>query len=161
MTKDLIIRRADLADMEWLVKLRLDFLAEEFGDVTDQEMLISDLVPYFTRRFLDHSFVAIVAEAGGTLVGGAFLVIADAPPGPSFPNGRIGNVLNVLVYPPYRSRGAGRRIMDQLIAAARQEHVSTLRLAATDKGRALYQKLGFDVQKYPAMSLSLVEFEQI
>lgn len=151
------IRKATLEDIELLIRLRMDFLAEEFGgaDPRQEEKIADRLGPYFETHLRDRSFIAMIAEAEGEAVSTAYMAISEMPAGPSFMTGRVGTVLNVLTCPQHRRKGIAARVLGKLIDEARLLDVSSVRLSATEAGRGLYQKLGFRDSKYPYMSLEL------
>lgn len=49
----------------------------------------------------------------------------------------------VYVKPAYRRRGIARRLMQQVVAWARERGCTSVRLRASDEGRFLYEALGF------------------
>lgn len=151
------IRKATLGDIELLIRLRMDFLTEEFGGLSPRrkEELAGRLGPYFETHLRDRSFIAMIAEAEGEAVATAYMAISEMPAGPSFMTGRVGTVLNVWTCPQHRRKGIAARVLGKLIDEARLLDVSSVRLSATEAGRGLYQKLGFRDSKYPYMSLEL------
>lgn len=52
----------------------------------------------------------------------------------------------VLTDPEYRGRGFARRLMEHTLAWLRQKRVRWIKLDATDMGRPLYRRLGFEDQ---------------
>jgi len=67
----------------------------------------------------------------------------ERPANPSFPTGKIGNILNVYTRPEYRRRGLAGRLMDMMREDAKQYNLSYLELLATQEGYPLYVKKGF------------------
>ena len=51
--------------------------------------------------------------------------------------------MNVYVAPDHRKRGLARRLMETIIAWARENKITFLQLSASHEGRALYESLGF------------------
>jgi Sortase and related acyltransferases len=139
------IRLADHRDIDRLTDLRLDFFRECFEPQSAEETarLAEALGNYFSGH-LGHDFLAVLAETPDREVAAAaFLTVLERPPSPVAPNGRIGDVGNVLVYPAYRRQGLATRVMSRLIEEARSLGLSRIDLAATPAGRAVYLKLGF------------------
>lgn len=139
------IRLADRRDMGRLINLRLDFFRECFEPQSSEETarLAAGLRAYYERHLGD-DFLAVLAETpAGDLAAAAFLTLLERAPSPVMPNGRIGDVGNVLVYPPYRRQGLATRVMKRLIEEARSRGLSRIDLAATPAGRVVYLKLGF------------------
>lgn len=139
------IRLADHRDIDLLIDLRLDFFRECFAPQPDEETarLAVALGNYFAGH-LGNDFLAVLAETpAGEPAATAFLTVVERAPSPAAPNGRIGDVGNVLVYPAYRRQGLATRVMSRLIEEAQALGLSRIDLAATPAGRAVYLKLGF------------------
>lgn len=139
------IRLADNQDIDRLINLRLDFFQECFAPQSAEETtrLAEGLRDYYARH-LGHDFLAVLAETlEGELAAAAFLTLLERAPSPVVPNGRVGDVGNVLVYPAFRRRGLATRVMKRLIDEARSRGLSRIDLAATPAGRGVYLKLGF------------------
>jgi ribosomal protein S18 acetylase RimI-like enzyme len=60
-------------------------------------------------------------------------------------SGRAGWVGTIWVAPDQRGRGLGRALTEAAISALHDGGVRTLVLVATDEGRRLYERMGFDV----------------
>ena len=60
--------------------------------------------------------------------------------------GQVGWVAMVLVDPPYRNRGIGRRLMQKALQWLGERGVRSIRLDATPMGRPIYETLGFQAQ---------------
>lgn len=151
------IRKATIDDIELLVALRMDFLSEEFGDISgaQKEAIRLQLIPYFEKRLSDGTLRAIIAEEDGEVVSTAFLVLSELPASPAFVSGKIGTVLNVLTYPAYRRQGWAAKVLEAICGEARLAGVASVRLSATKAGEGLYRKLGFVVSKHLPMSMSV------
>lgn len=150
------LRKATLEDLNLLIKLRLDYMQDEFGSIAAETkaMICNQLESYLQQHLPDENFVAVLAEIDGTLASVAFLSLSHMPAGLNFPTGKIGTVLNVLTYPQYRRQGLATQVLGQTIEEAKQLKVSSIRLSATADGKDLYEKLGFVVTKYTSMSLT-------
>jgi ribosomal protein S18 acetylase RimI-like enzyme len=82
---------------------------------------------------------------GGTVVAGIGLMLIDWPPHPAHPlQDQRGYVLNVFVEPDYRHRGLARELMRLADEAFGRRGIGYAVLHATDKGRPLYQGLGWN-----------------
>ncbi|MBI5653211.1 MAG: GNAT family N-acetyltransferase [Chloroflexi bacterium] len=82
-------------------------------------------------------------NARDEIIAGAGLWIATMPPGPRDHTERRGYVMNVYTHPDYRQRGLARRLMNVIMEWCRANQIRTMMLHASDKGRALYESLGF------------------
>jgi GNAT superfamily N-acetyltransferase len=155
----LTIGQASVADISALEQLRMDYLKEDFGELTDEQeqMLLAEIDPYL-RWHLGTGLMVFVArddEAG--IVSCAWLLLIEKPPSPRFPRGRTGVLFNVYTDPAYRRRGLARRVMGALIEEAYRRQLDVLELNATDDGYPLYRSLGFtdDSSTHRAMRMML------
>lgn len=150
------IRKATIEDIGILINLRLDFLFDHIGNLTeDQESAIRlQLASYFTKH-INNDFLAILAETKNDVVSTAFFVIDERPANPIFITGKAGTLLNVFTYPKYRRMGFAKKVIERIIEEAKQIGVSSIDLLATQDGKPLYEKLGFTEPKDTAMRLQL------
>ena len=82
----------------------------------------------------------VVAEVGGRVVGSNFLWEAEPVMG----------VGPITVEPSVQARSVGRRLMDAVLARARERNAASVRLvqaAFNTRSMSLYTKLGFDVRE--------------
>jgi predicted N-acetyltransferase YhbS len=119
------IRPMTPADVEPLVAA---FIRADWGD----RRLYLDFV---TRHAETHPFVA---EADGEIVGTGVLSV----------NGSVGWIGTIFVEPAWRRRGLGMALTQATIETAESAGCRTLLLVATDAGRPLYEKIGFEVQTW-------------
>jgi len=151
------IRKATIEDIDILIKLRLDFLLADIGNLTANEetAIRIQLESYFTKH-INHDFIAILAETDNNVVSTAFLAISERPANPAFITGKTGTLLNVFTYPKYRRMGYSTKAISQIINEAKQLGVSSIDLSATQDAKPMYEKLGFIVPKFTAMRLQIV-----
>jgi len=154
----LTYRKAVIADLNALIQLRMDYLTEDRGSLSEAEQsaVAVQLAEYFPRHMGD-GFVAYLAETDGRIAAAAFLAIAEMPANPAFITGKTGTLLNMLTYPAYRRQGIATELLKRLIAEARALNLSYIKLQATESGKPLYEKLGFIVgrSRYTEMTLQL------
>ncbi len=150
---------ADLNDISELVRLRILYMIDDFGSVTDEERegMEKQLPGYFERE-LGKKLIAFVARAEGRLVAAAYLLIIEKPANPFFLNGLDSEVLSVYTEEGYRGRGICSQLMKNMIDYAAEHEISRIDLVATDEGYPIYKKLGFEdkVQKYKDMRLAVL-----
>lgn len=135
--------KASLNNIEELVQLRLDYLLEDYGTLTDEqiEKMKASLPEYYLKHLNKDLFVYIAREE--VIISCCFLLVSEKPANPSFINGRTGTVLNVYTKREYRRRGIARELMEQLLAEAEQMGLDFVELKATDAGYNLYKTVGF------------------
>lgn len=153
-------RIATKADIDKLLQLRIDYLTEDRGYLSnnDKEAVLKQLKVYY-RKSIGNSFFAVLAEEDNEIIGTAFLVISEKPANPAFITGKIGTVLNVLTYPEHRKQGVATTLLNTIIEISKQKDLSFIELSATKSGKPLYEKLGFLVKQsnYTEMKLTLHE----
>ena len=155
-TVSIVYDVAHLSDIPELVRLRILYMLDDFGSITDEERegMKKQLPEYFERE-LGKKLIAFVARAEGRLVAAAYLLIIEKPANPFFLNGLDSEVLSVYTEEGYRGRGICSKLMKNLIDYAAEHNISRIDLMATDDGYPIYKKLGFEdkVQKYKSMRL--------
>ena len=78
----------------------------------------------------------LIAEADGTIIA----------TGVGTANGEVGWIGTIFVEPAWRGRGLGRSITQSIIGRLDGAGCRTLALVATNEGRQLYERMGFEVQ---------------
>ncbi len=139
------VEKAEMRDIEALVKMRLSYLIEDNGSLDPQDLaaIKRDLPGYF-QAHLDKDLFVYVIRDGQNIVSCAFLLIVEKPMSPAFINGRTGMVLNVYTCPSYRRKGCAKKIMEALLAEAKKMKISVIELKATEDGYPLYRSVGFE-----------------
>jgi GNAT superfamily N-acetyltransferase len=96
-------------------------------------------------------WLAIPHDEPEKIIAGAGVTLREVAPHPQ-PNasgkfeivsGRQAIIQNVYTEPEWRCRGLGSLLMKEIIAWAQKTGIDSLVLHASDKGRPLYEKLGF------------------
>ena len=138
------VETAGIKDIDALVKMRLDYLHEDNGSLTDCDIAVirKDLPDYF-REHMDKDLFVYVIREKQAIVACAFLLTIAKPMSPSFINGKTGIVLNVFTCQPYRRRGYAKQIMEVLLEEAKRLELSVVELKSTEDGYPLYQSVGF------------------
>jgi len=148
------VEKAGIADIDILVKMRLDYLLEDNGSLNDSDAaaIKRDLPEYYRSHINNDLFIYVVREEQ-TIAACAFLLVTEKPMSPAFINGKTGTVLNVYTCPNYRRRGYAKLIMETLLAEAKKLQLSVVDLKSTDDGYHLYKSVGFvdDGSKYHLM----------
>ncbi|WP_241095532.1 MULTISPECIES: ribosomal protein S18-alanine N-acetyltransferase [unclassified Leucobacter] len=124
---ELILRDVTLADLDVLAAMEAELFA---GEAWSRD-LVRDEITGKHRRYL-----ALEDAATGQIAGYAGLLAV----------GTEGDVQTIAVAPEYQGQGAGRRLMLELLAAARECGVRELFLevrADNPVARTLYTSLGF------------------
>lgn len=138
--------RANLGDIAQLVKLRIGYLTDDFGELdAQQEQDLWRELPAYFELHLDFDLMAFVArdDETGEIVCCAWLLLVTKPPSPRFPHGKTGTLFNVYTVPEHRRRGLARQVMLYLLDAAAELNLDVVELHATEDGYPLYRSLGF------------------
>ncbi len=141
-------------DIETLVEMRMTYISYDFPDTSDEELSkIATVLPEYFKKHIDKDMYAFAAFEDGIVISGAFLVIIEKPANPTFPTGKVGNVMNVFTLEQYRRKGIAARVMKMLIDYAESSRLDFLELKATSDGYPLYKKLGFseEASSYTSM----------
>ncbi len=99
---------------------------------------------YLREALPSGGYRAWMAETdGGRVVSSGGIAIVPWPGSPDFPGTRRGWILGIYTEPKFRRRGIARRIMETIIDWCRSEGFGYVSLHASDDGRLLYEKMGF------------------
>lgn len=149
-----MVEYAKAADIAALTELRLAYLEEDHGRMSEDEfgMIRRGLPSYFKRSLNQNLFCYLIREQE-EIVACAFLLVTEKPMSPAFITGRTGTVLNVYTRPACRHKGYARQIMEKLLTDAVEKELSVVELKSTEEGYQLYKAVGFvdDVPKYHLM----------
>ncbi|MEA5040762.1 MAG: GNAT family N-acetyltransferase [Clostridiaceae bacterium] len=140
----MIYRPAGCSDIPCLIRLRLAFLAELHGPLTEEQSasFSATLEDYF-RRCLGKTLLCYLAEEDGESVSTVFLTISEKPASESTPTGYFGTALNVYTCPEYRRQGHAAALMRMAIEDGHNRNLSYIELMATAMGESVYRALGF------------------
>ncbi len=138
-------RVATLADIEALAELRWQMATEyQEGEVTREDYIAAFCES--VRGELERGrYQAWLAEADGQPVACTVLIWWPMPPNIEDLHRRRGYVSSVYTHPEYRRLGLARKLMEMLVAQARELHISKLLLSSSAMGRPLYLSMGFVV----------------
>lgn len=141
----IIIRPATTDDIPMLIHHRLSMWWDMGRH--DQAMLEQMKVAareYFSSAVSDGSYRGFLAvNEAGEVVGGGGVVVSPWPGSFQQEKPRRAMILNMYVEKPYRRRGIARALMEAMIDWCRKEEFGYVGLHASDEGRPLYEKLGF------------------
>ena len=148
--------KATIKDINMLTDLRLVYLQEDLGVITDKQ-LIQESLPGYYEKHLNKDLMVYIARDDEDIVACAFLLIVEKPMSPSFITGKTGTVLNVYTKPEYRNKGYAKKLMTMMLEDATAQDVSVIELKSTEDGYLLYKSVGFEdvVVKYHNMKIVL------
>lgn len=142
---NIIFQRASLEQLDLLVKTRVEVLraANLLDNGADMSEVEAASRAYYREALSDGSHTGYLAFDGEDFVGAGGVSYYRVMPTYHNPTGRKAYIMNMYVRPDYRRRGIATRMLDLLVADARQRGIQCISLEATDAGRPLYTKYGF------------------
>jgi len=140
-------RKAQLDDVDLLVKLRLAFLEEDSGSAFDavRGQVSAQLKEYFPAHIEKDCF-CYLAEEYGVVMATAMLSISERPAGTRFPTGRVGRISSVYTVPEHRRKGVASGLVKHVLSDADTMNLSFIELSASNSGKPMYEKYGFVVR---------------
>ncbi len=148
---------AQKEDISELIRMRIAYMIDDFGSVTDQERkgMEIQLPDYFARK-LGTELIAFVAKDEDRIVSVAYLHIIEMPANSVLLNGLYGEVLSVYTEPDYRGRGLCTRLMKNLVEYGKRIGLGRIDLSATDEGYPIYSKIGFKDKEHRYRDMRLI-----
>ena len=145
---EIVIRRAEDADVPAIVALRSEW-TQEWGGAADDPGFAERFADWFERE--SPRRVTWLAEADGRAVGMMNLSVFDRMPRPGQAPSSWGYLANAFVLAAYRNRGIGGKLLAALLGYADANHFARVVLSPSQRAIPLYQRAGFA----PADSLLL------
>jgi N-acetylglutamate synthase-like GNAT family acetyltransferase len=139
------IRRATVADIPAIIRLRRAMF-EELGYVDEAALDAADAA---SRAYLHRALPLrryrgwVAADAAGEVVAAGGLIFERHPPCPCNLGGRLAYVVGVGTDPARRDDLLAGRILARLLADARRAGVTAVTVHASERGREVYERLGF------------------
>lgn len=149
------IRTATPADVPTVAHQRVAMFHDMGVTAPEMEASLREMTESHLRIAIPRGeyvgWLAFPASAPERIVAGAGVQVRQVLPFPrrrptgaiAVAYGRQGIVLNVYTEPNHRRQGLARRLMNEVIAWARQAKLESLVLHAAPDGRPLYEQLGF------------------
>lgn len=154
----MVIDKASEKEISGLVELRIAYLKEDLGTISEADLQrMKEVLPQYFRKHLNRDLFVYVAKEAEEILACAFLLVVEKPMSPAFMTGKTGTVLNVYTKPEYRKKGYAKQLMNVLLEDAKKNELSVVELKATEDGYHLYKAVGFEdvVSKYHNMRVLL------
>ena len=144
MNPNYVIRYAKPADATTIAHHR----RKMFTDMGDQTYIESTDVDAAYQQWVEVKlaegyYVGWLMTHNDAVIGGAGVEIRERAPHPIQLMTRYAYVVNVYVEPKYRQQGIARQLLTAIMDWCAQEGLRFISLHASDKGRHLYETLGF------------------
>ena len=139
------VRPATLDDLGITANHRRGMFSEMgYRDQAALDAMLALFRPWLAQKMLAGEYLAwLASDSDGAIVAGLGLWLMDWPPHMIGPGARRGNILNVYTEPPFRRQGIARRLMQLALEWCGANGIRAVILHASEEGRALYEKLGF------------------
>lgn len=136
-------RIATIEDMDLLMNSRLEMLRIVNG-LPEDHRFSSELVETSREYFRDGDQTTVLALDAGKVIGCSSISYYTIMPTFSHPTGKRAHLMNVYTKEEYRRQGIAQQMVGMLIEDARINGATEISLDATQLGRPLYEKLGFE-----------------
>jgi GNAT superfamily N-acetyltransferase len=143
---EITIREAEPSDSAIVLYHRRSMF-RDMGEGTVEELdrMVEVARPWLARALGDGSYHHWLAlDGSGRVAGGGGVLLCPWPANPKDPCTQRAVILNVYTEPEFRKRGIARQIMRTILAWVKQQGLRSANLHASDQGRLLYEKLGFE-----------------
>jgi GNAT superfamily N-acetyltransferase len=141
----IIIREASIADIPEIARQRRRMCEDmNYTDAVALATMVTVTADYLNKAIPEGSFRSWLACDNARVVAGGAVVISSWPAHAYDLECRRATILNVYTEPEYRRRGIARLIMETMIAWCKQEGFARVSLHASERGRHLYESLGFE-----------------
>ena len=146
MQTDITIREAAPSESAIILHHRRSMF-RDMGEGTVEELdrMVDVASTWLARALADGSYHHWLAlDSSGRIAGGGGVLLCPWPANPKDLCTQRAVILNVYTEPEFRKHGIARQIMLTILAWAKQQGLRSVNLHASDEGRHLYEKLGFE-----------------
>ena len=146
---NIIYRKGSLEDLDLLVSMRIEALhfSNDISESEDLSRLAERIRNYYADALLNDRHTAILVFDEDEAIACGNISYYDVLPTYCRQSGRKGYISNMYVRTPYRRKGIAGKILETLIDDAHERGVDDILLEATEEGRHLYEKRGFEYMK--------------
>lgn len=138
------IIKATKNDIETLMKIRMEML-KEVNSLSDDYVFDKSFIENCRMNFecTGETQTDILCIENGEPVACANLCYLSMIPTFSHSTGKRAHLMNVYVKKDFRRKGLAKKMLELLIEEAKSRKVTEISLDATEKGRPLYESMGF------------------
>lgn len=140
------IRPATLDDLGTLVRHRRGMFQDMHPDLRKRELDDADRAfrAWARRGMTAGEYRSFVAESGGRAVASGGLWLQPVQPRPGWTKGRLPYLMGMYTEQGWRGKGIARRIVQAAMAWSRAHGYPRITLHASEMGRPVYARLGFE-----------------
>lgn len=137
-------RKAVLPDVPGLSRLRVDMLCEGEKFPADfEDLLYRNTERYLTDGIAGNTFSAWVATENEQIIAMGGAAYFELPPNDWYPLGKTAYIGNLYTRPEHRRQGIAARLMELILAEAKERGCRRILLNTSDMARPLYENFGF------------------
>lgn len=141
----MVYRKADFSDIDTLAQMRVAMLCDGTAySESFKKLIYNNTKQYISNGLMDRSFVSWVAVEDDEIVAMSGVNFFSLPPNDWCPSGKTAYIGNMYTIPAFRKRGLASCLLKLIIEEAKNLGCERILLNATDIGRPLYEKHGFD-----------------
>lgn len=141
-----MIRMATIYDIDSLVELRIKLLYESGKNIEnyDWDKYSQALRKFFYDGLLHGTVIAFLVEKDGNIVSISIMCFYNIIPLLYNLEGKMALLTDMYTIPEYRNKGLGISLLNDIMGHAKTLGYKKVVLNATDSGRRLYAKYGFE-----------------
>lgn len=138
-------KKATIEDINLLTKSRIEVLkaANKLADDVDMAEIEAQSWDYYKKALSDGTHTAYLVFDGDSFIGAGGISYYRVMPTYHNPSGNKAYIMNMYTKPDYRRLGIAMKMLELLVADAKEKGIQAIFLEATDMGRPLYEKFGF------------------
>ena len=137
-------RKATKNDIKHLSSMRVSMLCEdETYDADFQETLYRNTSEYMQNGLNDNTVSLWVATENNRIVAMCCLNYFYLPPNEISLSGKSAHLGNMYTMPAYRNKGIAAKLLELIVAEAKNNQCDRIVLVPTETGIHLYEKFGF------------------
>lgn len=137
------IRKASSNDIEKILDNRMLFVSD-FCKCKLSDEFRENTLNYLKENIESDTFLAWLAVEDDEIKAIVVMSIYTVLPSVTNLSGKHGLILNVWTHENYRRQGLAKKLLQNIITEAKSKGVDRVNLKATDMGRLVYEKLGFE-----------------
>ena len=146
---NIMYRKAGLEDLDLLVNMRIEALhfSNDISEAEDLSGLAERIRNYYYDALINGRHTAVLVYDGDQAIACGNISYYEVLPTYCRPSGKKGYISNMYVRTAYRRKGIAGKILEILIDDAHERGINDILLEATEEGRHLYEKRGFEYMK--------------
>ncbi|MBE6829383.1 MAG: GNAT family N-acetyltransferase [Ruminococcaceae bacterium] len=148
MSEAMEYRRATIHDVGQLAGIRVEMRNErENPQNSGTAEFYANTYRYFEQHLANDSFVAWVAVQDEEIIATSGIVFYSIPPVYSNITGSVAYIMNMYTKPAHRNKGIASALLSRLLEETRVRNCTKITLNASEMGKPLYEKYGFQEAK--------------